>query len=78
MLKQPQTFTTLQTPFSLFLVTADVVGPYPSITPNEGQEVPIKKLDNFNEKSVPTENLVNMAEFVIKNNYFGFRSNVKH
>ena len=28
------------------------------------------KFDNFYEKSIPTEDLVKMAEFVLKNNYF--------
>ena len=51
-------------------ITADVVGLYPSIPHNEGLEVLKKQLDNFYEKSIPTEDLVKMAEFVLKNNYF--------
>ena len=51
------------------LVTADVVGLYPSIPHNEGLEVLKKQLDNFYEKSIPTEDLVKMAEFVLKNNF---------
>ena len=65
-------------PDNAILVTADVVGLYPSIPHNEGLEVLKKQLDNFYEKSIPTEDLVKMAEFVLKNNYFGFNSNVKH
>ena len=57
------------------LVTADVVGLYPSIPHNEGLEVLKKQLDNFYEKSIPTEDLVKMAEFVLKNNCFEFNSN---
>ena len=65
-------------PDNAILVTADVVGLYPSIPHNEGLEVLKKQLDNFYEKSIPTEDLVKMAEFVLKNNYFKFDSNVKH
>ena len=36
------------------------------------------KFDNFYEKSIPTEDLVKMVEFVFKNSYFEFNSNVKH
>ena len=32
----------------------------------------------FYDKSNPTEDLVEMAEFVLKNNYFKFNSTVKH
>ena len=65
-------------PDNAMLVTADVVGLYPSIPHNEGLEVLEKQLRNFYKKSVPTEDLVKMAEFVLKNNYFEFNSNVKH
>ena len=37
-----------------------------------------KQLDNFYEKTIGTEDLVKIAEFVLKNNYFEFNSNVKH
>ena len=37
-----------------------------------------KQLDNFYEKTIRTEDLVKIAEFVLKNNYFEFNSNVKH
>ena len=65
-------------PDNAILVTADVVVLYPSIPHNEHLEVLKKQLDNFYEKSIPTEDLVKMAEFVLKNNYFEFDSNVKH
>ena len=52
------------------LVTPDVVGLYPSVPHNEGLEVLKKHLGNFYEKSIPTEDLVKMVEFVLKNNYF--------
>ena len=57
-------------PENAFLVTADIVGLYPSIPHNEGLEVLRKQLKVFDNKSIPTEDLVKMAEFVLKNNYF--------
>ena len=65
-------------PENAFLVTADVVGLYPSIPHDEGLEVLRKQLNAFDNKSIPTEDLVKMAEFVLKNNYFEFNSTVKH
>ena len=65
-------------PDNAILVTADAVGLYPSIPRNEGLEALKKQLNNFYEKSIPTEDLVKMVEFVLKNNYFEFNSNVKH
>ena len=65
-------------PDNAILVTADLIALYPSISHNEGLEVLKKQLDNFYEKSIPTEDLVKMAEFVLKGNYFEFDSNVKH
>ena len=65
-------------PDNAILITADVVGLYPNIPHNEGLEVLKKRIDNFYEKSIPTEDLFKMAEFVLKNNYVEFKSNVKH
>ena len=48
------------------LVTADVVELYPSIPHNEGVEVLKKQIDDFYEKSIPTEDLAKMAEYVLK------------
>ena len=53
-------------PENVFLVTTDVVGLYPSIP----HDVLRKQLNAFDNKSIPTEGLVKMAEFVLKNNYF--------
>ena len=39
-----------------------------AISHNEGLEVLKKQLNNFYEKLIPTEDLVEMAEFVLKNN----------
>ena len=41
-------------PDNAIIVTADVVGLYPSIPLNKGLEVLKKQLDNFHEKSIPT------------------------
>ena len=65
-------------PDNAILITADAVGLFPNIPHNEGLEVLKKRIDNFYEKSIPTEDLFKMAEFVLKNNYFEFKSNVKH
>ena len=65
-------------PDNAILITADVAGLYPSIPYNEGLEVLKKQLDKFYEKLIPTEGLVEMTEFVLKNNYLEFDSNVKH
>ena len=56
-------------PDNAILITANVVGLYPNIPHNEGLEVLKKRIDNFYEKSIPTEDLFKMAEFVLKNNY---------
>ena len=50
------------------LVTADVVGLYPSISHDAGLKALHEKLEERNDKSVPTADLVNMANFVLKNN----------
>ena len=45
-------------PDNAILVTTDIFGLYPSIPHNEGLEVLVKQLNNFHEKSIPTEDLV--------------------
>ena len=37
-----------------------------------------KQFNTFNNKSIPSGDLVKMAEFVLMNNYFEFNSIVKH
>ena len=56
------------------LLTADVVGLYPSILHDEGLKVLRNQDDNFIDKTVPTEEIIKMAEFVLKNNLFEFNS----
>ena len=54
------------------LVTADVVGLYPSFPHDEGLKVLRNHYDKFIDKTVPTEVIIKMAEFVLKNNLFEF------
>ena len=61
----------------MLLVTAAAVGLYPSIQHDEGLEVLRKQFNTFDNKSNPIEDLVKMAEFVLKNNYFEFNSSSK-
>ena len=64
-------------PENAFVVTADVVGLYPSIPHDEGLEVLREPLNAFDNKSIPIEDLVKVAQFVLKSNYFEFNSTVK-
>ena len=66
-----------EVPSNAILVTADVVGLCLSI-PHEVSLVALcEKLDERVEKKIPSSDLANMAEFVLKNNYFDFDSKVK-
>ena len=65
-------------PDNAILVTADVVGLYPSIPHKAGLRALKEVLDTREEKKISTEDLVKMAEVVLKNNYFGFNGQVKH
>ena len=59
------------------LVTADVVGLYPSIPHEAGLRALRKALDKQEVKCIPTKDLVKLEEYVLKNNYFDFNSKVK-
>ena len=58
------------------LVTADVVSLYPSIQHTAGLVALRDILDNRKVKKILTEDLVNIAEFVLKN-YFEFNGSIK-
>ena len=58
-------------------MTADVVGLYPSIPHKAGLQALKNALEKREQKHIPTENLINMAEFVLKNNFFEFNGSVK-
>ena len=80
--KEPQDFLEKlkhlgKVPRNAILVTADIVGLYPSIHHKTGLETLQEKLEERVEKKIPFSDLVNMAEFVFKNNYFEFDSEVK-
>ena len=64
-------------PSNAILVTVDVVGLYPSISHDAGLKALHEKLEERNDKGVPAADLVNMADFVLKNNYFEFDSCIK-
>ena len=63
-------------PENAILVTADVVGLYPSIPHQAGLEALREALDKRKTHKVPTSKLIKMAEFVLKNNYFQFKDKV--
>ena len=64
-------------PDNAILVTADVVGLYPSIPHNVGLRALKELLDKREQKKLPTEDLVRMAEFVLKNDFFEFNGQIK-
>ena len=64
-------------PEGAILVTADVIGLYPSISYGAGLEALQKILSERDSPKVPTEDIVRMAEFVLKNNFFEFNGEVK-
>ena len=59
------------------LVTADVLGLYPSILHDAGLKALCKKVEERTDKKVPSADLIDMAEFALKNNFFEFDSKVK-
>ena len=61
-------------PKGAILVTADVVGLYPSIPHDESLKVLRNQYDKFIDKTVPTEEIIKMAEFVLKKNLFELNS----
>ena len=64
-------------PSNSILVTAYIVYLYPSIPYELGLNAIKKALENRARKSVPTNDILKMLEFVLKNNYFEFNGNVK-
>ena len=65
-------------PENAILVTADVVGLYPSIPHQAGLNALKEALENKSVKKIPIENLIKIAEFVLKNNLLEFNNNVFH
>ena len=64
-------------PQNALLVTVEVVGLYPSIPHQDILDALSIKLEQREVKKIPTEDLLEMEQFVLKNNYFEFNSKVK-
>ena len=64
-------------PEGAILVTTDVVGLYPSIPHGAGLEALRKRLNERETPGVPTEELIKMADFVLKNSFFEFNGEMK-
>ena len=60
-------------PQDALLVTADVVGLYPSIPHEAGLKALKEALDKRENRNIATNDLIKIAEFVLKNNYFEFK-----
>ena len=63
-----------EVPKGVILVTADVVGLYPSILSSEGLDILKKQYENYPNKKVSIEDIVKMDDFVLKSNLFEFDS----
>ena len=64
-------------PDGFILVAADAVGLYPSIPQNEGISAFQQKLEEQPSTKIPTNVLLKLAEFVLKNNFFEFNDKIK-
>ena len=64
-------------PENAILVTADVVDLYPSFPCKAVLKALKNALDKRKQKHIPTEKLIDMVEFVLKNNFFEFNGSVK-
>ena len=64
-------------PENAILVTADLLGLYPSKPHEVSLRALWEALHKRDEKIIPTEELLKMAEFVLKNNYFEFGNKIK-
>ena len=59
------------------LVTAEVVGLYPSIPHKARLKLLKNALEKRKQKHIPIEKLINMVEFGLKNSFFKFNVSVK-
>ena len=62
---------------NITLVAADVVAHYPSIPLEDGLETLRERLAKNEDPKLPANDIVKMAEFVLKNNIFEFDGKVK-
>ena len=56
-------------PKNAILITADVVGLYPSIPHEAGLKALREILDKREQHTIPTSELIRKTDFVLKNNY---------
>ena len=59
------------------MVATDVVSLYSGIPHADGLEALSAKLEEREDKGIATEDLLQMAGFVLKNNFFEFDSKIK-
>ena len=64
-------------PENAISVTADVLGLYPSIAHEARLKALREVLDKREQYTIPTSELIRMADFVLKNNYFEFNGQIK-
>ena len=69
-------FVTYPLPENALLCSIDVVSLYPSIPNDQGVNAMKEALNTREDQSVSTESLVDLAEIVLKNNYFEHMSDV--
>ena len=67
-----------KSPQGSILVTADVIGLYPTVPHNAGLKTLKDALDCRQNKKISIDMLVKMADFVFTNNYFEFGQKVFH
>ena len=60
-------------PENVILITADVVGLYPSIPHEAGLQALEEALENRNHKQISTDKLIKMAQYVLKKNFYSSR-----
>ena len=63
---------------SAILVTANVVDLNPSISHDAGLQALYEKLEERADKKIPFTDLVDMAVFILKNNFFEFETKIIH
>ena len=63
-------------PSNAILVTADLVGLYPSIAHDACLQALYEKSEEREDKKIPSTGLVEMTEFVLKNNFFEFETKI--
>ena len=66
-----------QIPDEAILVTADVGGLYPSIPHKAGIETLRRRLNERETCEIPPDDMVQMAEFVLKNNFLSSMGRLK-